>query len=119
MIITAAHLQAYADASDDHNPIHLDESVARARGLPGVIAHGMLSAGLIGEWAVSAAGSDWRLTRFQTRFKAMVLLGDDITVSGARKDSAADSLVFEINATNQRGEVVTSGTAEFTRRATS
>lgn len=44
--ITRADLLAYAEASGDHNPIHSDEAVARAVGLPGVIAHGMLTLGL-------------------------------------------------------------------------
>lgn len=44
--ITRADLVAYAEASGDHNPIHSDEEVALAVGLPGVIAHGMLTLGL-------------------------------------------------------------------------
>lgn len=52
--LTRADLVAYAEASGDHNPIHQDESVALAVGLPGVIAHGMLTLGLaaraVAEW---------------------------------------------------------------------
>ncbi len=40
-----AALLAYADASGDQNPIHQDDAVALAVGLPGVIAHGMLTMG--------------------------------------------------------------------------
>lgn len=47
--ITRADLVRYAEASGDHNPIHQDEAVARAVGLPGVIAHGMYTLGLVGE----------------------------------------------------------------------
>ncbi|NIR41053.1 MAG: dehydratase, partial [Actinobacteria bacterium] len=32
---------AYAEASGDHNPIHLDDNVAKMVGLPGVINHGL------------------------------------------------------------------------------
>ena len=46
--ITRADLRAYAAASGDHNPIHSDEQVARSVGLPGVIAHGMYTLGLVG-----------------------------------------------------------------------
>ena len=56
--VTRADLVAYADASGDHNPIHQDEEVARSVGLPGVIAHGMLTLGLVGraveEWTDGA-----------------------------------------------------------------
>ena len=52
--ITRADLVAYAEASGDHNPIHQDEEIALAVGLPGVIAHGMytmaLAARAVGEW---------------------------------------------------------------------
>ena len=43
--LTRDDLRAYATASGDHNPIHLDDAVAAAVGLPGVIAHGMLTMG--------------------------------------------------------------------------
>lgn len=45
--ITRADLVAYADASGDQNPIHQDEDVAAAVGLPGVIAHGMYTMALV------------------------------------------------------------------------
>ena len=52
--LTRADLVAYALASGDPNPIHQDEEVARSVGLPGVIAHGMLTLGLAGR-----AMADW------------------------------------------------------------
>lgn len=44
--LTRADLVRYAAASGDPNPIHQDEEVARSVGLPGVIAHGMLTMAL-------------------------------------------------------------------------
>ena len=44
--ITRADLVAYAEAAGDPNPIHQDEQVALSVGLPGVIAHGMLTLAL-------------------------------------------------------------------------
>ncbi|MEO5664948.1 MAG: MaoC/PaaZ C-terminal domain-containing protein [Nocardioides sp.] len=46
--VTRADLVSYAAAAGDPNPIHQDEDVARSVGLPGVIAHGMLTLGLAG-----------------------------------------------------------------------
>lgn len=64
-------LRAYADASGDHNPIHLDDHAARALGLPGVIAHGMWTMGaslrLVEETFPGA-----RITRAFTRFSRPV-----------------------------------------------
>ena len=51
--LTRADLVAYAEASGDPNPIHQDEDVARSVGLPGVIAHGMLTLGLAGRAVAS------------------------------------------------------------------
>jgi acyl dehydratase len=116
--ITQEQLRAYAHASGDHNPIHLDESVARASGLPGVIAHGMLSAAFIAEGAIRALEErtqyqGYRIQRCQCRFKVMVTLGDQISVGGAIKHAGPNALVVELQARNQRGEVVTTGSIEF------
>ena len=47
--ISRLQLALYASAGADHNPIHQDEAAARAGGLPGVIAHGMLPLGFLGQ----------------------------------------------------------------------
>ena len=44
--VTRADLVRYAGASGDFNPIHWNERFATEVGLPGVIAHGMLTMGL-------------------------------------------------------------------------
>ena len=53
---TKEQIAAYAEASGDHNPIHLDGAFARSVGLPGIIAHGMLQMGILGCVASDAAG---------------------------------------------------------------
>lgn len=54
--LTRRDLVAYAEASGDPNPIHQDEDVARSVGLPGVIAHGMLTLGLAGRAVATWTG---------------------------------------------------------------
>ena len=44
---TAADIEAFADASGDRNPVHLDDQYAKTTQFGGRIAHGMLVAGLI------------------------------------------------------------------------
>jgi acyl dehydratase len=60
-------LVRYAGASGDFNPIHYNDVVAQSVGLPGVIAHGMLTMGLaasvVEEWAGPGNVQD-----FQARF---------------------------------------------------
>jgi len=107
---TTELIAAYAEASGDHNPIHLDGDFARRVGLPGVIAHGMLQMGILGVVASEAAGGGGRLRRLYCRFAGMVEPGD--TVRFAAEDAGPGKLA--LSATNQRGEpVLTKATAEY------
>jgi acyl dehydratase len=107
---TRDQIAAYADASGDHNPIHLDADFARSVGLPGVIVHGMLQMGLMATVAGKAAGGPGRLRRIYCRFAGMVVPGD--TVIFAAEDGSPGRL--ELTATNQKGEaVLTKSVAEF------
>lgn len=42
--VTQERIQLFADASDDYNPVHLDEAFASKTAYRGRIAHGLLSA---------------------------------------------------------------------------
>ncbi len=80
--IVQEQLNRYADASGDHNPIHLDEEAAHRVGLDGVIAHGMLSMAFLGQF-VSQHIADIPgayVEQLKVRFANMVHLGDTITV---------------------------------------
>lgn len=117
--VTQAQLRIYADASGDYNPIHLDEEVAKKAGLPGVIAHGMFVAGLVSERALKflkeSELSEYRMESFYTRFKAMTRLGDVPTVGGTIKEVTDRSFVLDLQARNQRGELVVLGSARFAK----
>jgi acyl dehydratase len=107
---TKAQIAAYAEASGDHNPIHLDDDFARKVGLPGVIAHGMLQMGLMATVAASAAGGGTRLQRLSCRFAGMVVPGDTVTFTAERAGTGK----LALRAVNQRGEpVLTKSTAEY------
>jgi acyl dehydratase len=72
----------YSPASGDPMPIHLDDEVARAAGLPGIIAHGLCTQAFT-SWAVLTAlgvGSA-PLKRHAVRFAKPVLPGQDLTTS--------------------------------------
>ena len=107
---TSEQIAAYAEASGDRNPIHLDDDFARTVGLPGVIAHGMLQMGLMATVAAEAAGGPDRLRHMYCRFAGMVVPGDTVTFSAA----PAGPGKLELRAANQRGEpVLTKSVAEF------
>lgn len=116
--ISRDQLRAYADASGDFNPIHLDEEVAKSVGLPGIIAHGMLIAALVAERANQfmdreSGTTGYRLIYFQTRFKAMTFLGDTPSVGGSVKLVKGDEVTLDLQAKSQRGDVTLIGTARF------
>jgi acyl dehydratase len=116
--VVAEELRAYAAASGDPNPIHLDDKVARAMGLPGVIAHGMLVAAWVvdrGAEFMREEGESWRLRSFQTRFRAMTRLGDTISIGGSVKEESEQGRTLDLVARNQRGETVITATARFSR----
>jgi acyl dehydratase len=71
----------YAEASGDHNPIHLDENVAKMAGLPGIINHGMCTMAIATKGAVDglAGGDPTRVKRVAVRFSKPVLPGQELT----------------------------------------
>ncbi len=73
--ITRDTLVRYAGASGDFNPIHYRDDVASAVGLPGVLAHGMLTMGFAVQPVVEWAGGDpGRILDYQVRFTRPVVV---------------------------------------------
>ena len=77
--ITRATLVRYAGASGDFNVIHWNERVAKAVGLPDVIAHGMLTMATAGRVVTDWAGDPGAVESYGVRFKAPVVVPDDDT----------------------------------------
>jgi len=67
-------LKRYADASGDQNPIHQDEAFAKSVGLPDVIAHGMLTMGLVGQYVSDWAGGSANVKEISARFTKPVVV---------------------------------------------
>ena len=111
--VTREQISAYAEASGDRNPIHLDDAAALAAGLPGVIAHGMLGMAQLANFVVAYAGDHRRIRRLRCRFSGMVLPGDTITFTGQVSGEESGLITLELSAENQRGErVLTKALAE-------
>ena len=71
----------YAGASGDFNPIHLVDEAAAEAGLPGIIAHGMLTVATMG-LLFSPCLEHGYVKTFRSRFSGMVFLGDVLNVGG-------------------------------------
>jgi Acyl dehydratase len=75
--VTRADLVRYAGASGDFNPIHWSDRVATTVGLPGVIAHGMLTMALAGRVVTQWAGDPAAVRSYGVRFTRPVVVPDD------------------------------------------
>jgi acyl dehydratase len=74
---TRERLIRYAGAATDFNPIHYSEHFARLAGLPGVIAHGMLTMGTALRVVTNWVGDPSRVTSYFVRFTRPVVVPDD------------------------------------------
>lgn len=94
--LTRESLVRYAGASGDFNPIHYRDDVAAAVGLPGVLAHGMLTMGIASSVVVAALEPSVRILDYGVRFTKPVVVdpesGADVHVLatvGAVDETAA------------------------------
>jgi 3-hydroxybutyryl-CoA dehydratase len=109
--ITQARINAYADASGDHNPIHVDAAFAATTPFGGTIAHGMLVLALIGEMMHAAHGDAWDTTgKLKVRFKAPTPAGSTVTASGTLSKHADGVAEYAVQCATER-EVVIEGRA--------
>ncbi|KQR23227.1 MaoC/PaaZ C-terminal domain-containing protein [Microbacterium sp. Leaf151] len=94
--LTRESLVRYAGASNDFNPIHYNDDVAAAVGLPGVLAHGMLTMGIAVGIVSDALGDPGLMAECGVKFTRPVIVdamtGADIHVRaevGAIDDETA------------------------------
>lgn len=94
--VSREQLVRYAGASDDYNPIHYDDAVAKSFGLPGVIVHGMLNMGLIARYVMEALPVGAQLEQYGVRFRQMVQPGRDLTVTARVKEKERERLWLDV-----------------------
>ena len=126
--LSQQQVNEYADASDDHNPIHVDEAFAAASPLGGTIAHGMLVLATISEMMAASLGEAWLTNgKLKVRFRAPARTADTVTASAKALTASAKALTasatpqesadgaayrYVVECRNQDGEVLISGTAQ-------
>ena len=112
--VTRRDIELYAAVSGDANPTHLDEEFARQAQLPGVVAHGMLTAGLISSLLGNRLpGAGTVYVAQDLRFAAPVHAGDRIrvTITAREKQALGRLVMFDCDCINQDGVAVLTGTA--------
>jgi len=106
----------YAGASGDFNPLHTDDDFAKAVGMKdGVIAHGMLIMGIVGQ-AITGWIHRKDLKKFGVRFAGMTKPGNTITVTGSVTDKRVEDgnniIVCDVAAKDENGDVKITGKFE-------
>jgi acyl dehydratase len=82
-VLDQARLVRYAGASGDFNPLHWEpEFAARVSPTGGIIAHGMLNAGLVSAVVTAWAGGPEKVRSLSTHFRAPCPVGSTVTYGG-------------------------------------
>jgi acyl dehydratase len=114
--LTRDSLVRYAGASGDFNPIHYRDDIAAEVGLPGVLAHGMLTMGLAVQPIVDWAGDPGRVTDYQVRFTRPVVVdpqsGATVTVAAKVGQLDEAATVARIDLTVKLGDDTVLGKAQ-------
>jgi 3-hydroxybutyryl-CoA dehydratase len=115
--ITQKHIDLYAEASKDFNPIHIDPEYAKKTALGGTIAHGMLSLSYISELMCSVFNEQWLTTgSLDVRFKTPARPGDTMTIhSSIKKIETLDVgtlILCDVLCLNQNNETIVTGETE-------
>lgn len=112
--IEQADVDAFADVTGDHNPVHVDEAFAKETRFGRRIAHGMLTASLISSVLANKLPGEGSVYLGQTlQFVAPVFPGDAITARVTVKEVREDKPIVKLETicVNQRGETVIRGEA--------
>jgi phosphotransacetylase/acyl dehydratase len=113
--LTRKDIELFAIMSGDVNPAHVDEEFARSDMFHRIIAHGMWGGALISTVLGTQLPGPGAIYLGQSlRFRKPVCVGDTITVTVtvAEKNTQKNRITLDCQASNQKGEVVISGTAE-------
>lgn len=114
--LTRDTLVRYAGASGDFNPIHYRDDIAQSVGLPGVLAHGMLTMGLAVQPVSNWVGDPARIVDYQVRFTRPVLVdgatGADVTVTATVGALEEDTQIARIDLTAKYNDETVLGKAQ-------
>ena len=96
-------LVRYAGASGDFNPIHYRDDVAASVGLPGVLAHGMLTMGLAVQPLSDFLGTRGRIADYGVRFTRPIVVdpekGADVVIETKVGAIVDDAIRFDLTVT--------------------
>jgi acyl dehydratase len=103
----------YAGASGDFNPIHIDEELARAVGLPGRILHGLWTMAQVARAQTEAAGGPEHLKRLSVQFRGMGVPEQEVLVTGAVRERSDGHAVIDTVAEQAGKQIIRNAEAEL------
>lgn len=110
--VTAVDLSLYAAASGDHNPLHLDEGIAREAGFDRPLVHGMLSMAYAGRLLTQCFGHG-SVAHLHTRFTGAAQRGQKLTFTATLERAENGLGHYSIQACNDQGQPLVTGTAHI------
>jgi len=118
--LTRAALVRYAGASTDFNPIHYSERHAAALGLPGVVAHGLLTMGVALRAVTDWAGDPGRILAYSARFARPIVVPDTdagvaVKVTGFVAEETPDTQTVHLEVVAAGQPVLTKATVTVRR----
>lgn len=115
-LITQEHINQYAIASDDDNPLHINPEFAKTTMFGGTIAHGLLSAAFLNEMMIKYFGNNWETSGdISIAFLSPVRPGDVIKTTGTVIEASDQGhITMEIQCMNQNEKKVIAGQASVT-----
>lgn len=113
--LRAIDLALFAAASGDHNPLHLDETVAQKAGFERPVVHGMLSMALAGRLFTQHFGAS-SVQSLQTRFTGAALRGNSLHMTAELDKVENGAGHYWLVAHRDDGQEVLNGTARVRPR---
>lgn len=114
--VTEHDVYAFAGLTGDFNPAHVNQSGAEGMELPGRIAHGALTAGLVSTaLGTKMPGQGCLYLGQNSKFVRMVRFGDTLTVrlEVIERDNAKKRVKIKTEVFNQKDELVLTGEAKM------
>ena len=108
---TTRQLVQYAGASGDFYEIHYDQDFARGVALPGVILHGLLKAGYLGQLITDWLGDSGTLRTLDVSYRGIDLPGKPYRCRGKVTRVEGSDVELEIWGEDPEGKKTTVGTA--------
>jgi acyl dehydratase len=102
----------YAGASGDFNPIHVDDELARAVGLPGRILHGLWTMAQVARAQTEAAGGPEHLRRLSVQFRGMGVPEQEVAVSGTVREVNDGKALIDTVAVQGEKQIIRNAEAE-------